>query len=292
MTWAAIVLRALRPHQWLKNLLILVPVLAAHRVNRESGLVAMLGFVSFSLSASGGYVLNDLLDVAADRLHSRKRHRPFASGSLSIPTGVVLVLVTWVAGFGIAVLFLPRAFVLVSAFYLMSTTAYSMRLKREPVLDVMILAGLYVIRVIAGGVAGGIPVSTWLLAFTLFMSLSLAFLKRFIEVRELDSAGSVAVPGRGYRADDAEWLHSAGLSSAYLAVVVLAIYANNADLVDLYSNPERLVLVCPVLLYWATRTWLRAHRRQIHDDPVVAVALDPATYVIAAVTIGIVWWAI
>jgi 4-hydroxybenzoate polyprenyltransferase len=187
------------------------------------------------------------------------------------------------AGFGTAALFLPGAFVLVLAIYLITTAAYSTRLKREPVLDVMVLAGLYVIRVLAGGVAGQIPVSTWLLAFTLFVSLGLAFLKRFIEVREYTDKAGVEIPGRGYRADDATWLHSAGLSSSYLATVVLAIYANNADIARLYSHPERLLLICPVLLYWATATWLKAHRRQMHDDPVVAVALDPVTYVIGVI---------
>lgn len=281
-------LKALRPHQWLKNLLIFVPVLAAHTLNRETGLIAALAFASFSLCASGGYVLNDLLDVTADRLHARKRARPFASGQLSISTGVFLVLATWIAGFGTAVVFLPRAFVLIVAIYLMTTAAYSIRIKREPVLDIMVLAGLYVIRVLAGGVAGGIPVSTWLLAVTLFVSLSLAFLKRFIEISEHQGQGVVEVSGRGYRTDDAAWLHSVGLSSAFLATVVLAIYANNADIVRLYSHPERLLLICPLLLYWASRTWLKAHRHEMHDDPVVAVALDPVTYVIAAIGAAVV----
>jgi len=285
-------LKALRPHQWLKNILILVPVLAAHTLNRETGITAALAFISFSLCASGGYVLNDLLDVTSDRLHSRKRNRPFASGRLPISTGVFLLLSTWIVGFGVAAILLPPAFVVIVGIYLLTTAAYSIRLKREPVLDVMVLAGLYVIRVLAGGVAGGIPVSTWLLAFTLFVSLSLAFLKRFIEVSEHKAQGVVDVPGRGYRTDDAVWLHSAGLSSAFLASVVLAIYANNADIVRLYSHPDRLLLICPLLLYWATRTWLKAHRHELHDDPVVAVALDRVTYVIAAIAAAVVLSAI
>ncbi len=206
---------------------------------------------------------------------------------LPIIAGVFLVLATWIIGFGLAALFLSGSFVVVVGIYLMTTAAYSIRLKREPVLDVMVLAGLYVIRVLAGGMAGSIPVSTWLLAFTLFVSLSLAFLKRFIEVSEHQGKGIVEVPGRGYRTDDAAWLHSAGLSSAFLATVVLAIYANNADIVRLYSHPERLLLICPLLLYWATRTWLKAHRHEMHDDPVVAVALDPVTYVIAAIAAAV-----
>lgn len=286
MNHARLLLTVLRPHQWLKNLLILLPVLAAHRLSWEPLLVAVLAFASFSLCASGGYVLNDLLDVGADRLHSRKRSRPFASGALSLRTGVLMLLASWAVGFGTAALLLPGEFVVVVTIYLIATAAYSLKLKREPVLDVMVLAGLYVIRVVAGGVAGAIPVSTWLLAFALFVSLSLAFLKRFIEVVEYKSKGdgSENVPGRGYRRDDAPWLHSGGISAAYLAAVVLAIYVNNADVARLYAHPERLLLICPVILYWATRTWLRAHRQQMHDDPVVAIALDPATYVIAGIS--------
>ena len=280
---------ALRPHQWVKNLLLVVPAVAAHRLDAASAGALALAFVSLSLCASGGYVLNDLLDLAADRQHPRKRTRPFASGQLSIRTGVLLITLCWLGGFALAVALLPRPFVLLTMAYLFCTTAYSVRLKREPVLDVMFLAGLYVLRVTAGGAAANVPVSTWLLAFTLFVCLSLAFLKRFIEVHAQRVAGTDAlVPGRGYVPGDAQWLQSAGLTSAYLAVVVLAIYVNNADLTRLYAHPQRLLLVCPVLLYWATRSWLLAHRRRIHDDPVVAVALDPVTYVLGAIVAAIV----
>jgi 4-hydroxybenzoate polyprenyltransferase len=288
MSHSRVLFRALRPHQWLKNLLVLVPVIAAHRIDRANVLVAVAAFASFSLCASGGYVLNDLLDLAADRQHERKRHRPFASAALSTRTGMILLAVALSAGFGLAAMILPPAFSAVMGAYLLGTTAYSIGLKTQPVLDVIVLAGLYVIRVFAGGVAGGIYISNWLLAFTLFLSLSLAFLKRFIEVREHRRRDVAEVPGRGYRADDMEWLHSAGLSSAYLSVVVLAIYANSGDAARLYSHPDRLLFNCPVLLYWATRVWLRAHRGELHDDPVVAVSLDPATYIVGTVAMAFV----
>jgi 4-hydroxybenzoate polyprenyltransferase len=279
--WSALV-KALRPHQWVKNVLMLIPALAAHRLDAATLVALVLGLVSLSLCASGGYVLNDLLDVAADRQHARKRYRPFASGRLSLSTGLWLILATWGAGFTIAATLLPGAFAGIVGVYLATTVAYSIRIKREPVLDVMVLAALYVIRVVAGGVATSIVVSTWLLAFTLFMSISLAFMKRFIEVAGR-SEGS-EVPGRAYLTSDAAWLHSTGLCSAYLASMVLAIYVNNADVAGLYNHPERLLLMCPIVLYWATRTWLKAHRRLLHDDPVVAVARDPATYVIGALS--------
>ena len=274
--------KALRPHQWLKNVLILIPALAAHKFDGRTLMTVTLAIALFSLCASGGYVLNDLLDVKADRQHHRKRHRPFASGDLPIKMGVLLVAISWILGLGAAVVFLPLSFALIAVVYLATSAAYSTWLKRYPVLDVMVLAGLYVIRIVAGGVAVGVPVSTWLLTFMLFVSLSLAFLKRFIEVSSQSGGGTEEVPGRGYRPDDALWLHSAGISSAYLSAVVLAIYANSAEVTKLYAHPDRLVLVCPLVLYWATGIWLKAHRRQIHDDPVVAVAFDPATYALAA----------
>lgn len=282
------ILKALRPHQWVKNLLVFVPAIAAHRFDPVTVRDVLLAFLALSLCASGGYVLNDLLDVAADRRHPRKRYRPFASGRLSIGTGIGLLAVSWAIGFGISAALLPLTFTAIVATYLVATASYSTVVKRIAVLDVMVLAGLYVVRVMAGGIATSIAVSSWLLAFTLFVSLSLAFLKRFIEVRAAAAADATFIPGRGYRADDAAWLHSAGLSSAYLGVLVMALYANSPDVTRLYAQPERLLLTCPVVLYWATRTWLLAHRGELHDDPVVAVAFDPATYVVlglAAVTV-------
>jgi 4-hydroxybenzoate polyprenyltransferase len=272
-----------------KNLLLVVPAVAAHRLDPGTLTALVLAFASLSLCASGGYVLNDLLDLSADRQHHRKRHRPFASGRLPVRAGALLIALCWLAGFSLALATLPRFFALLALGYLLCTSAYSFWLKREPVLDVMFLAGLYVVRVIAGGAATGVPVSTWLLAFTLFVCLSLAFLKRFIEVHAPRAGGAEApMPGRGYVPGDAQWLQSAGLTSAYLAVVVLAIYVNNADLTRLYAHPDRLLLVCPVLLFWATRSWLLAHRRQIHDDPVVAVSSDPVTYALGAIVAAIV----
>lgn len=276
--------RALRPHQWLKNVLLVVAPIAAHRLDWTTALQVGLALVTLSLCASGGYILNDLLDMEADRQHPRKRHRPFAAGDLSPATGGLVWLTAWVVGLGTAALFLPRAFLLALVAYLMTSMLYSIRLKRMAVLDVMVLAGLYVVRVVAGGLATGVPVSSWLLAFTLFMSLGFAFLKRFVEVSAHRGGPSERVPGRDYQPDDAGWLHSVGLTCGYLAVLVLALYVNSVDVTRLYTHPERLLLVCPVLLYWTTRTWFKAHRHALHDDPVVAVALDPVTYVVLAMS--------
>jgi 4-hydroxybenzoate polyprenyltransferase len=275
--------KALRPHQWVKNLLLFVPTIAAHRFAWQDLFAATIAFVCVSLVASGGYVFNDLLDLSSDRRHPRKRLRPFAAGHVSIPMGLATVGVAWAIGFGLAALLLPAAFVIILAVYLAASVSYSVRLKREPILDVMFLAGLYVVRVVAGGLATSVPVSTWLLAFTLFVCLSLAFLKRFIEL--LAHGSDRELPGRGYVSGDAVWLQSAGLISAYLSVVVLAIYVNNPEVTRLYAHPERLLLLCPVILYWATRTWFLAARGRLHDDPVVAVAADRLTPVIAVLSV-------
>ena len=278
------VVRALRTHQWLKNILILVPVFAAHHFDLQTIRDIGLALVSLCLCTSSGYIVNDLIDVTSDRQHHRKRLRPFAAGELSLSTGFLIVLGLWLSGFGLAFAALPAAFILALVAYVTTTVLYSVRLKREPVADVMVLAGLYVLRVVAGGAAVGIPISTWLLAFTLFMSLSLAFLKRFIEVSGQPAASPPQIPGRGYLTYDATWLHPIGLTCSYLASVILAIYVNDANISHLYSHPDRLLLVCPVLLFWATRTWLKAHRGEMHDDPVVAIATDPMTYLIAAIS--------
>lgn len=283
--------RAVRPHQWLKNLLLVVPAVGAHRIDLDTMVALGLSFISLSLAASGGYVLNDLLDLRADRRHARKRTRPFAAGSLSLPTGLAVVALAWLLGFGASALTLPTSFTALIGIYLAATAAYSLRLKKEPVLDVMFLAGLYVLRVVGGGLATGVPVSTWLLAFTLFICLSLAFLKRFIEVRARGDDKDVVL-GRGYGADDAAWLQAAGLASAYLAAVVLALYVNNPDVMRLYSSPDRLLLLCPVMLYGATRVWLLAQRGRIHDDPLVALALDRVTYVLLTISVAVVLLAI
>jgi 4-hydroxybenzoate polyprenyltransferase len=278
----------LRPHQWLKNLLVFVPAVAAHRIEWNTGRSAMLAFVSLCLCASGGYIVNDLFDVEADRGHPRKRFRPLASGRLSVKSAIALIVIMWSIGVAIGTVALPAAFVWTLAIYIAGTISYSIWLKREPSLDVVVLAGLYVLRIIAGGAATAVPVSTWLLAYTLFVCLSLALLKRFIEVHAQPTPLGPAVSRRGYRADDAQWLHSAGLAAAYLSVVILAIYVNNPSVSLLYAHSDRLLLACPLLLYWSTRTWLRAHRRRAHDDPVLLLALDPITYVLLAICVIIV----
>ena len=274
-------LRALRPHQWVKNLLVYVPVVLDHKLFHPDTMTkATLAFVAFCCAASAAYVLNDLVDLEADRRHPTKRERPFASGALQPAAGLVLVPLLLAIAFGLSWSSLPLRFVVLLALYVVLTSAYSLYLKRIAVLDVLLLAGLYTLRVLAGIAAAQVRFSTWLLAFAMFLFLSLAFLKRYTEVSAMEGTATEQVRRRGYQRGDREWLGSMGGACGYLSVLVLALYINSEQVVALYRLPLALWLVCPLLLYWVGRMWLLAHRGKIHDDPIVATVLDPASYLI------------
>jgi 4-hydroxybenzoate polyprenyltransferase len=267
--------RALRPHQWAKNLLIFVPLITSHRL-LDLQLVAetLLAFVAFSVCASAIYVTNDLFDMHADRLHPQKCRRPFASGALSVPDGLIITTVLLVMGAGLVSLAGSWKLAGVLGVYVLASTAYSARLKREPVADVFVLAALYVLRVVAGGVATGIVISSWLLAFALFIFLSLAFVKRYTEL--IVQKGRM--PGRGYEKEDGLWMHAVGTCAGYMAVLVLALYITSPDVIPLYRSPRVLWLLCPVLLFWIPKIWFRAGRGEMHHDPVLGALKDPMSY--------------
>ena len=274
--------QALRPQQWVKNLLVLVPILLDHQVgNADVVHRGLLAFVAFCLAASGGYVVNDLTDVAADRYHPVKRGRPFASGALPSSVGLGLAAALILAAFAMGVLLLPGDFTRLLLSYLVLSIAYSVGLKRIAVLDVLLLATLYTLRVLAGVSASGVRFSTWLLVFAMFLFLSLAFLKRHAELRAIAFDEVASQRRRGYLAGDVPWLSTMGSASGYLAVLVLALYLNSDDVVRLYRKPTVLFLLCPLLLFWISRRWLHAHRGLIDEDPIVASARDVASYVVA-----------
>jgi 4-hydroxybenzoate polyprenyltransferase len=276
------VLHALRVHQWVKNLLVFVPILLDHRWSdpdvMRRGLIA---FVAFCLAASGGYVVNDLLDLEADRHHPAKRDRPFASSTLPMALGMALAPLLLLSAVVIGATRLPKDFLGLLLLYIVLTIAYSAHLKRIAVLDVLLLAGLYTLRVLAGVAASGVRFSTWLLAFAMFLFLSLAFIKRHAEILALAPDQHATSRRRGYLAGDVPWLGTMGSTSGYLAVLVLALYLNSDDVMSLYRKPSVLFLICPLLLFWTSRMWLQAHRGQIHEDPIVAAARDPASYIVA-----------
>jgi 4-hydroxybenzoate polyprenyltransferase len=274
-------LRALRLHQWLKNLLVFVPLFAAHLIDSREGLIAAaLAFVAFGLCASSVYVLNDLLDLDSDRGHVRKRLRPFASGLIPVAHGLALAPLLLLAA-ALLNQALPWTFGAVLTGYFVCTLAYSMLLKRQVIVDVLMLAGLYTLRVIAGGAATAIVPSFWLLAFSMFLFLSLAMVKRYSELsltlaQERDSAA-----GRGYFVNDLPLLMSVGTGSGLVAVLVFALYINNPETRSIYAQPLWLWLVPPLLLYWISRIWMKAHRGQVDDDPVVFAITDWQSLVIA-----------
>ncbi|WP_428929753.1 UbiA family prenyltransferase [Marinibacterium sp. SX1] len=278
-------MRAMRPHQWLKNVLVFLPMLAAHQFDLLTIGQVLLAFAAYSLIASSVYLLNDLLDLDADRKHPRKRKRPFASGALPLSWGTVAVPALLVAGFGLA-LFLGPAFIAVMAFYYAVTTAYSFWLKRRPVIDICTLTGLYTLRIIAGGVATGIPLSVWLLAFSIFFFFSLAAMKRQTELVDSAASGTTTAPGRGYQTTDLPLVANMAVSSGYVSVLVMALYLNTGAVRQLYQETAPLWGICLVLLYWLSRMVMIAHRGQMDDDPVVFAARDRVSMLCALLIFG------
>ena len=282
-----IYLRAMRVHQWMKNLLIFLPVLTSHQIlNPTILLTSTLAMLAFSVCASSVYILNDLLDLPSDRLHAVKRRRPFAQGDLSIPFGFVLIVGLLTTCAGIA-LFLPAAFQATLLTYYILTLAYSFSLKRKLLVDVFTLGGLYVIRVLAGSAATHIEPSAWLLAFCLFFFLSLALLKRFTEVRNLKDTADRKIVGRGYNTSDEQALGALGTSSGFMCVLVLALYLNSPQVLPLYQVPWMLWFLCPLFLYWISRVWIFAYRGKIDEDPVLFAIKDRVSYIVGCFCLAI-----
>lgn len=284
-------INALRLHQWLKNLLLFVPLFAAHKLG-EPGLLALgvFAFIVFGLCASSVYVLNDLLDLAADRQHPSKRERPFASGRLSPRTGMLLAPLLLAIAFGLATSALPGAFVTVLGAYYVLTLAYSLRLKRYLMVDVIALALLYTLRIVAGAAALGIPLSFWILAFSMFMFLSLALVKRYSELHRTQALQTGRDFGRGYLPADLGMIASLGGSAGFMAVLVLALYINDLNDGTAYRHPQLIWLACPLLLFWVGRTWLLTRRGEMDEDPVIFAMRDRTSLFVGAL-FGLVFWA-
>jgi 4-hydroxybenzoate polyprenyltransferase len=285
-------LRAIRVHQWVKNLLLFVPLVMAHRIgDLRSVALTFLGFLSFSLCASSVYVLNDLLDLRSDRLHATKRRRAFASGDLDLRLGLVLIPLLLLASFALAS-FLPLAFSAILLLYGLVTLCYSLYAKRIIMLDVMILASLYTIRLFAGGVVTDVVISHWLLAFSMFAFFSLAMIKRVSELQNLIKSNLLQTQGRGYHVGDREQLAALGAASGNCSVLVLALYVHSETGVYLYAHPDRLWLLCPLVFYWISRMWLLAHRGVVHEDPLVFAIKDPVSYLLGALIALVLWAAV
>ncbi|MBE7942220.1 MULTISPECIES: UbiA family prenyltransferase [Ramlibacter] len=269
--------RVLRAHQWLKNLLLFVPVMAAHQFSDANLWVALaVAFVSFSLCASSVYIFNDLLDLESDRAHPRKRARPFAAGLVPVWMGLLLGVALLVASCLLARkvggTFFPWL-----GFYFVLTCAYSWTLKRLMLVDCLALAMLYTVRIVAGAAAAGLSLSFWLLAFAVFLFLSLAFVKRYAELEVQIMNGKTKVHGRGYYTTDAPLIQTLGVTAGYGAVLVLALYLNSEAVLRLYATPEVMWAAVPVLLFWVSWMWMQAHRGLMHDDPLVFAVKDRAS---------------
>jgi 4-hydroxybenzoate polyprenyltransferase/phosphoserine phosphatase len=287
--------RVLRVHQWMKNLLLFIPLFAAHQVtNLDTWAALILAFFSFSLCASSVYIVNDLLDLESDRQHPRKRNRPFASGLVPAWMGVglapLLLLGSLVLGWFVGGTFLPWLL-----FYFVLTCAYSWGLKRLILVDCLTLAMLYTLRIVAGAAAASMVLSFWLLAFSVFLFLSLAFVKRYAELQVQLLNSKEKVHGRGYYTSDAPLVQMLGITSGYAAVLVLALYLNSDAVVRLYRTPELVWGAVPVMLFWVSWIWMRAHRGEMHDDPLIFALKDKASLLAgvafaAVLAMGTVGW--
>jgi 4-hydroxybenzoate polyprenyltransferase/phosphoserine phosphatase len=270
---AAAWIKLLRPHQWVKNALVFVPVLTAHRFDLEAMLLGLAAFVAFSAAASSVYVVNDLVDIDADRKHPRKRKRPLAAGSVPIIPAIfvalLLILIALPIGLSIGLNFFA---VLVT--YLVVTTAYSFFLKRKMMIDITVLAALYTIRVIGGVEAISVPISEWLLAFSMFIFTSLALIKRYVELAMRIDGNLPELSNRNYKKADLDIVGTLAAAAGFNAVTVFALFISSDAVRQAYRHPHLLWLVCPLLMYWIGRALLMAHRRLMHDDPILFALKD------------------
>jgi 4-hydroxybenzoate polyprenyltransferase len=273
-------LKALRAYQWVKNALVWLPIFLAHEMQDASKFSAVsIAFVCFCAIASSTYMLNDLLDIESDRRHARKRERPFAAGTLAIPSGIALMAALALGGFGLSFAALPLEATGMLAIYAVLTISYSLHLKEKLFIDVLVLAGLFTHRVLTGAVAADVRISPWLLAFSLFFFLSLALLKRYAELLATEDTGEASNERRAYEVMDLGLVENMGLAAGYMAVLVLCLFVSSDDVSKLYPNPDLLWLVMPLFLYWISRMWFLARHRILLDDPVLFAATDGVSWI-------------
>ena len=285
-------LETIRPYQWLKNLLVFLPLAAAHRLGEREVLgAAACIFAAFSLCASGIYVFNDLHDASADRLHPHKRYRPIASGAL--PRSIAIGLVPALLGGAIAAcLPLGPRVAAILASYAALMVAYSFRFKSIVLLDALVLAAGYALRVVAGGAAVDIRPSPQLLEFCVLIFFSLALLKRYAELALLQARDGPAARARAYRPEDQEVILALGSSSGILSVLVLTQFLLTAPIEQFDSHPEIMGITFVLLLYWISYAWLTARRGRMTDDPLVFAIKDRVSQVLIALMGAAAWLAV
>jgi 4-hydroxybenzoate polyprenyltransferase len=278
--------KAIRVHQWAKNILVAAPLVLSHRFSAGAIGAVVAAFFCFSFMASANYLVNDLLDVESDRRHSSKRFRPFAAGDLPVANGILLALLLTAASAAILPL-LPGRFALWLGVYIVSTMAYSFYLKRIALVDVLLLSGLYTLRMLAGGAATRTGISHWLAGFSIFLFLSLAMVKRFSELENLRARGAISTPGRGYLVADLEQIRSFGTACATSAAVVFSLYISSSSVEALYGHPERMWLIVPLMLFWLYRVWLLGSRGEMDDDPVIFALRDRVSLAVGVCVLAV-----
>lgn len=280
-------INALRGHHWAKNLLLFLPLALSHNLAMEPALRTLVGFAIYGCCASGLYILNDLLDLHSDREHPWKKERPIAAGTISIPQGLIASLILLSSALGLGFLLDPQ-FGAALLGYATLTVLYSLYFKKIALLDVFVLSSFYSFRILAGALISGTPLSQWFLAFSTFFFLSLAMAKRYSELLHASNLVTAGNSGRGYRTSDRELLLSLGVGSSFSAVVIFSLYVHSQDVLLLYSSPEYLFLLCPIVLYWLSRNWLLAHRGELKEDPVTLAFCDPVSYGVAVAAAAVI----
>lgn len=275
------IVKEIRIYQWIKNLLLFIPLIMAHNITDVLLIKKNIAaFFAFSFIASLVYVINDIFDIDNDRKHRTKKNRPFASGKLRLQYVIILIPILIILSLFSVFLFLDFNFLLILIVYFVTTSLYSFYLKKVVLLDILILSILFTLRIFAGGIATQTTLSPWLLGFTLFLFLSLAFIKRYTELEYIKSEQKSKTTGRGYITSDIPMIQSMGISSGFISVLVLVLYFNSEDVKLLYSNPLVLWAVTPIFLYWIINIWFVASRGNMHDDPVVFAAKDKVSYIV------------
>lgn len=279
------IIRAMRVHQWVKNTLLFVPLILSHNLfNPEMFSATLTAFFAFSLCASSIYIINDIVDLESDRLHPTKCKRPFAAGQLSINSGIILATLLFISSIIVAY-FVSWSFVIVLLCYLAITSLYSFLIKRVALLDVLLLAGLYTFRLLAGSIAANVPISFWLLVFSVFIFFSLALVKRYSELFNIDESQQASISGRGYQKSDMPLLLNLGIVSGYLSVLVLGLYIHDSAVVTHYSVPEWLWLVVASVLFWISSIWMVTFRGGMNEDPVLYAIHDRSSLLVMMICV-------
>jgi 4-hydroxybenzoate polyprenyltransferase len=287
-TWLRTWLRTLRVHQWSKNVLLGVALLASHSFSLAAFQNTVLGIVVFCLSASGVYVFNDWRDRDADRLHPTKRFRPMAAGTVKVAHALTVGLACFGSAFGIAIIFVPSVLTPLCV-YLGLTFGYIFGLKRLPILDLILLTSLYTTRVWAGAAVLNVTASDWLIVFSVFTFLALSTMKRMTELVRLNDTHQAAnkVAGRGYEVSDGPLILIFGVAASFVSILVFCLYVTSAEVRSMYSRPKFMFLFVPILLWWHMRMWLSVTRKEMNDDPVAFALRDPISYMALAMVLGV-----